>query len=309
LVMLRKIAKRSSIPVFETAQRFGLFLTPRHYYVPLSSWSELRKNEDEWNRPLDLSSINISLEDEIATLNTWTSGRQDEIAGNPVYNAAVASRAGLGYGYIEAQVLHCAIRALAPARIIEVGSGVSTQCMLAAASANEKDGRTGSRITCVEPYPSTGLLKAPVTLIQQRVEQVALDVFDELKAGDLLFIDSSHAVRPCGDVTRLYLEVLPRLAPGVHVHIHDIYLPYGFQRDLTTYMQWMETAMLIAVLSHSPRYKVSLSLSHLHYAAPDALQKALPEYQPEPNKGGLSVPGGSAKGSRHFPSSTYLTVL
>jgi predicted O-methyltransferase YrrM len=306
---LKKLAKGSSLSLFAVAQRFGLFIAPRHYYVPLAAWSDLKKNQDDWNRPLDLSSIYIDLDDEIATLNAWTKGRQVEVAGNPVYKAAAAAQAGPGYGYIEAQMLHCAVRAIAPPRIIEVGSGVSTQCMLAAASSNQWDGRSGSRITCVEPYPSAALQGLPVTLIRRPVEQVELAVFDDLKAGDLLFIDSSHAVRPCGDVVRLYLEVLPRLAPGVHVHIHDIYLPYAFQRDLKTYMQWMETAMLMAVLSHSPRYKVALSLSHLHYTAPEALRRALPEYEPEPNNGGLSAAGRSDEGRKHFPASTYITVL
>jgi predicted O-methyltransferase YrrM len=218
----------------------------------------------------------------------------------------VAARAGPGFGYIEAQVLHCFVRTLVPARVIEVGSGVSTHCMLAASQQNVEDGRPASQITCIEPFPSAHLKMSPVALITEPVEEVDLAVFDALEAGDLLFIDSSHAVRPCGDVARIYLEVLPRLRPGVHVHIHDIFLPYAFQREPKGYMQWMETAMLIALISHSPRYKVTLSLSHLHYAAPQALKRALPEYDPQPNDGGLRVAGADA--SRHFPASTFLLV-
>ena len=306
---LKSTLKEASQVLFLAAQRAGLFVAPRHYYVPLASWPDLARDRARWNRPIDLAAVRIDLDEEIEVLNAWIDDEvREEIAGNAAYKAAIAAQAGPGYGYIEAQVLHGFMRSVAPPRVIEIGSGVSTYCMLAASERNRQDGRSESRVTCVEPYPSQTLKGYPVDLVAEAVEKVDLTIFDALRSGDFLFIDSSHAVRPCGDVSRLYLEVLPRLQSGVHVHIHDIYLPYAFQRDLKGYMQWMETAMLIALLSHSSKYKVSLSLSHLHYSAPEKMKRALPEYDPQPNDGGLRGDSRTDH-DQHFPSSTYLRVL
>ena len=304
---LKDAAKAASEALFQAGQRVGMFVAPRHYYVPLAPWAELQKTKHTWNRPLDLSSIAIDLDEEIATLNLWVddTGRA-ETAGNGIYRAAVAARAGPGFGYIEAQVLHCFVRTLAPAKIIEVGSGVSTHCMLAASQQNVEDGRPASQITRIEPFPSAHLKSSPGDADHRAGGTGRPGGIRHLAGRGPAVHRLSHAVRPCGDVARLYLEVLPRLKPGVHVHIHDIYLPYAFQREPKGYMQWMETAMLVALISHSPRYKVTLSLSHLHYAAPQALKQALPEYDPQPNDGGLRGPGSDL--SQHFPASTFLLV-
>ncbi len=160
-----------------------------------------------------------------------------------------------------------------------------------------------AQITSIEPYPRPALFTLPVRIIQKPVEEVDPAIFDQLEAGDFLFIDSSHAVRPCGDVLYLYLNVLPRLQPGVVVHIHDIYLPYLYQRDLLfSLFQWTETAMLLALLTDNPRMKVLACLSYLHYEAPEALHEVFPEYEYQSGKAGLSDPGTPG----HFPSSIYL---
>ena len=52
-----------------------------------------------------------------------------------------------------------------------------------------------------------------------------MSLFDDLAAGDIVFFDGSHRVFTNSDVTVFFLEVLPRLAPGVLVQVHDIYLP------------------------------------------------------------------------------------
>ena len=59
-------------------------------------------------------------------------------------------------------------------------------------------------------------------MVVSPVEQVPVDTFLELGAGDFLFIDTSHTVKTGGDVVFLLQEVLPRLAEGVIIHIHDI---------------------------------------------------------------------------------------
>jgi hypothetical protein len=90
-----------------------------------------------------------------------------------------------------------------------------------------------------------------------------------LSAGDLLFIDSTHAVKVGSDVVRIYLEIIPHLPAGIFLHIHDVYLPYAYPRDVFSMPYWwQETGLLIALLTNNPRLSVLTCLSALHYVIP-----------------------------------------
>ena len=86
------------------------------------------------------------------------------------------------------------------------------------------------RITCIDPAPRASLRKLGVEHRQVLLRDADPGVFEALAAGDILFIDSSHIAMPGTDVDRLFLDVLPRLAGGTLVHIHDIALPYGYPK-------------------------------------------------------------------------------
>ncbi len=68
-------------------------------------------------------------------------------------------------------------------------------------------------------------------LINKPLQDVDLDLFTTLAEGDVLFIDSYHVLRIDSDVRFLFLEVLPRLQPGVLVHFHDIFLPFDYPQE------------------------------------------------------------------------------
>lgn len=304
---LKNFLKSSAHRVFEFGQRFNLLILPDHYYVSVSSTRSLRANKPAWNHPVDTRFLPLSVDRQRQVLTEWISPYEAEYRGNKSYAEAVRKRAGPGFGAIEAQALHGFIRKTKPKRVIEIGSGVSTLCMLDALQANQKDGAAPCTVTCIEPNPYAVLKSSGVRLLESPVESVDLEVFDQLESGDLLFIDSSHALKPAGDVARIYLEILPRLKSGVLIHIHDIYIPYAFPRDVDrTFIQPMETALLIAMLDHSTRYEILLCMSYLHYLDPALLKRTFPEYSPEPNDGGLSLTDSANSG--HFPSSTYLVV-
>jgi hypothetical protein len=121
----------------------------------------------------------------------------------------------------------------------------------------------------------------------------------------VLFIDSSHIVRAGGDVNHVILEVLPRLAPGVLVHFHDIYLPYDYQRDLLqTFLHNNETSLLRAFLIFNARFRILFSLSMLHYDCPAGLREVFPEYRRQSDRNGLRDEHFDPQ--EHFPSSTWL---
>jgi hypothetical protein len=93
------------------------------------------------------------------------------------------------------------------------------------------------------------------------VQQVALDLFTSLQPNDILFIDSSHVAKPGSDVEFLFFEVLPRIAPGVLVHVHDIFLPRGYTNHyyLEQNRHWNENYLLGALLLENPRWQVEIA--------------------------------------------------
>jgi hypothetical protein len=101
---------------------------------------------------------------------------------------------------------------------------------------------------------------------------------------------------------KIYLDFLPRLQPGVLIHIHDIYLPYAYSIDvLSNYFDWQETTLLAALLTGSRRFAIQACLSGLHYDRRTELQGILGDYQPQRDTDGLR---DGTEG--HFPSSLWL---
>jgi len=108
-----------------------------------------------------------------------------------------------------------------PARFIEIGSGVSTKF---ARRAVELYGLR-THLTSIDPHPRNQIDSLCDTVIRQPLEDTDVALFEALEPGDILFLDSSHRSFQGSDVTVFFLDILPRLKPGVVVHIHDIYLP------------------------------------------------------------------------------------
>lgn len=283
----------------------GLTILPNHYYTPIADQRRLAATKDHWSKRAELRGVDVAIAPQVAWLKTNVAPFEPEFRGNTNYQDGMAKGYGPGYGYIEAQALHGVVRALKPRRIVEIGSGVSTYCALSALERNAAEGKPG-HITCVEPYPSDFLrANTAIELVESPVEALDVAYFDSLEAGDLLFIDSTHSVRPGGDVIHIYLSVLPRLKPGVFIHIHDIYLPYLYQRDLMeTIFQSNETVLLAALLTGNPHFKVLCALSMLHYDAPETLREVFPEYRQQGGDAGLMT-----EKSGNFPSSIYLQTV
>ena len=122
---------------------------------------------------------------------------------------------------LDAAAAYAMVRTLEPKRIVEVGSGHSTRFLARAVA----DARLDTRITAIDPAPRASLEGLKVRWLRQRVQDTTLDVFERLEARDILFIDSSHQLKPGSDVEFLLHRALPCLAKGVRVHFHDIFLP------------------------------------------------------------------------------------
>jgi hypothetical protein len=173
------------------------------------------------------------------------------------------------FGAVDGEMLHGMLRILSPARLIEVGSGNSTRI----AAPLVADHRS------IDPQPRADL-PASVHRIRSEVQAVPLDTFDVLGAGDVLFIDSDHRLIPGGAVEHLYLRVLPRIASGVIVHVHDIFLPADYPTRWAR-RQYTEQTVLAAFLEGNTDWRVMLAAHWLHLEYPHLLADAIPSYGPE----------------------------
>jgi hypothetical protein len=122
-------------------------------------------------------------------------------------------------------------------------------------------------------------------LIIEKVENVDESVLIDLAENDILFIDSSHTVKPLGDVNYLFLKIIPQLNPGVIIHVHDIffpveYLPYHFFNNRLKQF-WQEQYLLHAFLMFNREFEIIISMSYMHFKYQDRLKELFPWYSPE----------------------------
>jgi hypothetical protein len=293
--------------IFLLSERIGVHVLPKNFYTPIQDFHWLENNKEAWIKRARLDGIAWDLDGQLEWLTEICRPYYHEVAGLEFYEESSTREWGPGFGAIESEVLHCFLRSKAPARIVEVGSGQSTVCMLNASKLNVKDDRAETQITCIDPYPRKSLQGVDnITVMKQTCQAAPRTIFSQLQAGDLLFIDSSHAVKVGSDVIRIYLDIIPSLPSGVFIHIHDINLPYLYSRStLSAYFHAnsQETALLAALLTNNKKLSLLASLSALHYDRPKRMKSLLSDYSPQGNLEGLCP---SYPGQGHFPSSAWL---
>jgi hypothetical protein len=228
--------------------RWGYLIRPIHYYEPIPDFRAI--TTEQITRRREFPTIEFNWDDQLALLNELSIYR-DELS---------TLKFNFDNGYFsgfDAAVYYALIRQLKPQRIIEIGGGYSTQLASKALAANEC-----GNLICIEPYPERLNGAGPtVELIQKRVEEIDVDFFSCLAANDILFIDSSHAVKFGGDVCYEFLEILPRLASGVWVHVHDIFFPHDYPAEwlIERRMALNEQYLLEAFLSFNKQFQVTLA--------------------------------------------------
>jgi hypothetical protein len=166
------------------------------------------------------------------------------------------------YSFADGIFLYAMLRHLKPRRLIEVGSGYTSALTL-----DTNQHFLDNRVECtfIEPYPDLllSLLEADdrkrVRILSSRLQDVDLATFDTLGAGDVLFIDSTHVAKVGSDVNYLFFEILPRLAVGVFVHVHDVFASFEYPVEwLREGRAWNEQYVLRAFLQFNARFRVRL---------------------------------------------------
>ncbi|HEX3860523.1 MAG TPA: class I SAM-dependent methyltransferase [Stellaceae bacterium] len=162
------------------------------------------------------------------------------------------------YSYGDAVVLCGMISHLKPRRIIEIGSGFSSACMLDQIEISS----LSTEITFIDPYPERliALLTegdlSKYKLISKNLQEVPLETFDALQEGDILFIDSTHVMKAGSDVNYELFEILPRIRNGVYIHFHDTFWPFEYPEGwiFNRGYSWNELYGLRAFLQYNKNF-------------------------------------------------------
>lgn len=181
------------------------------------------------------------------------------------------------YGHCDVNVLYSILRDKKPGRIIECGSGFTSR--LIAETLEKYNSRC--KYTAVDPYPAKALGSLPIVkAIKERAQDLPVEFYQTLQAGDILFIDSSHIAAADTDSTFLILEVLPKLNSGVIIHFHDIFLPEGYPEHwLKQGFFWNEQYLLHAFLQYNRAFKVLWISHYMHLEHSHVMQEAFASWQ------------------------------
>jgi hypothetical protein len=243
----------------------GVFPILDHYYEPLFNMNRLKHSLRD-NRPLE--GIQFNIPEQLILLKSFNYNPE-------IIEIAKLPESEMNYSFSndtylsgDSDYLYNIIRYSKPKRIIEIGSGHSTLMAQHALSKNYLEStKNKCDHICIEPFENKWLENLPVKVVRKLVEECDLDLFKSLGENDILFIDSSHIIRPQGDVLFEYLRILPALNKGVIVHIHDIFSPKDYldQWYINGTLFWNEQYILEAFLTMNESYKVIGALNYLKH--------------------------------------------
>ena len=238
------------------------WVPPGHFYSPIPSADDRQRATRARTVPREIPGVKLGEDAQLALLEKMLPLYASlDFTAEPVPGHRYHYE-NTFYSYSDA--VHYALMLLhhQPRRVIEVGSGYSSALLLDIAE-RAPSGRPID-MTFIEPYPDELVAMARPgdlegRLIQSGVQDVELSRFASLEAGDFLFIDSTHVAKAGSDVNYLYFEVLPRLASGVFVHVHDIFYPFEYPNEwINEGRSWNEAYLLRAFLEHNDDFEIVL---------------------------------------------------
>jgi predicted O-methyltransferase YrrM len=254
------------------------------YYSPIPSLREVRRREAEIfvepPKSLTLPGIDLNEKDQLGLVDQLAAYYAEQ----PFPEKKESQRRyyfGNDYfSYSDALFLYGMIRQFRPVRIIEIGSGFSSCVMI---DTNELffDGRIACCFIDPDLRRLRGLLKredlATVACIEKPIQEIDLEIFGELSAGDILFVDSSHVAKVGSDLNRILFEIVPLLASGVLVHFHDVFWPFEYPKSWVYQGRaFNEGYVLRAFLQYNQAFKVRLFTSYLEAFHRERLERTMP---------------------------------
>jgi hypothetical protein len=295
LLLLFRSIRGSRLPrTNRRLKKIGVYPIRDHYYEPLFNHKRLLKplNEDR-----ELPGINLDIEKQINFLSKLQCSKELKLIDleRPAYSSLDFSLRNPFFSHGDAEFLYQVIRFLKPTKLIEIGCGHSTKIARLALKQNELESSKRTKHICIEPFEQSWLKDLDgINLIRERIEKLEFDWKNELTEGDMLFIDSSHIIRPQGDVVSVYLQIIPKLSQGVYIHVHDIFTPKDYLKNwiIDEVCFWNEQYLLEALLSDTKKYEIVAALNYLKHNHYNALKSVCPYLSTE-----------------HEPGSFYFKVL
>jgi len=273
------VPANDAYPVFS---KHGYHLLRKHFYLPIPDVTDL-----SYEKNSELVGIDMNETRSFDLLDNIISPYKQEFNAFPIHakmdDPTAFYLTNGEFMAVDGNVYYAFVRHYKPRRIVEIGSGNSTLLAAAAIRRNNQNSNHLTDLICIEPYPPPSLrgdIPELTRLFEKKVQEVDISVFQSLQDGDILFIDSSHVLRSGGDVWWEYCEILPRLAPGVLVHIHDIALPAPYERVyFERHFYWNEQYLLQAFLTYNSHFEVLWAGNYLMQKHYDKMRSAfLPEY-------------------------------
>jgi hypothetical protein len=261
-------------PVDEPSARWA---PPGHFYSPLPAAAEVEADADRifGRDPLRVPGVDLrvgaqqELLADLASIDTSLPWGATQDGANRYWHDNPF------FSYGDGLFLYLMLRNLRPRQLVEVGSGFTSALVL---DVNERF--LGRSMTCtfIDPHPERlqELLRpedhAVTRLIATRVQDAPLEAFQALESNDVLFIDSTHVSKVGSDVNFLFFDILPSLAPGVIVHVHDVFPGFEYPRAwIDEGRAWNENYLLRAFLQFNSAFEIVLHASLLHKVANDSL--------------------------------------
>lgn len=271
---------RRLLALWRHPNRRFLAYPPGHFASPLPDHASVERDHSRLMSVEAIPGIDLHVGDQLELLRTIAPlAKQIEFPERPASGFRYHFENAF-FTYGDALVLSGMLQHLRPRRVIEIGSGFSSALMLDVRDRAD----TKTELTFVEPYPTrlntllTSKDRETATVIEKPVQDVPLELFRQLEANDILFIDSSHVSKIGSDVNFLFFEVLPILKPGVFVQIHDIFWPYEYPKawyDLG--WAWNEVYLVRALLAGGRRYRMKLFPSFLECRHAETIREVLPD--------------------------------
>lgn len=263
----------------------GIFPITNHYYEPAFKY-----NKNDVLKERILPGINFNIANQLIFLNNFTYNSE-------LINISKLPLSQYNYSYINSPfkagdscILYNMVRFTKPKNIIEIGCGSSTLMIQHAIKDNIiNDSNYNCNHYCIEPYENKWLENLNLNVIRQKVETLDISFFKNLDENDILFIDSSHIIRPGGDVLFEFLEILPILNKNVYIHIHDIFTPNNYLHEwlIDGVNFWNEQYLLEAFLSCNEKFEIVLSLNFLKNNYFDILKEKSPLLNKEHEPGSI----------------------
>ncbi|MET4083625.1 hypothetical protein ABIB40_003597 [Pedobacter sp. UYP30] len=147
------------------------------------------------------------------------------------------------FGVFDASILSAMMQNFKPKQLIEIGSGISTRYI----NFFKQKYNLKTNVICIDPFPRVDIKEVANSIFNMPLEEALEENMFQLSKGDFLFMDGSHYVFQGNDTMAFFFKLLPSLPSGVVIHIHDIYLPYDYEENVSPQL-WTEQYILAAMI-------------------------------------------------------------